>query len=272
MKTLTSFTLAALATCSFALDATPAAALDTAAAFAEGWSWRATPYAWFPGVRSTTNVDVPGRGTLEVDVNPSDYLSDLQFAFMGTVEARKGPWTIIGDAVHFDFDMQNSAATSIYRPDGSAVPVSAEVRTDFKGFIGAIGAGYALMRTPTAQVDLVGGARYLRLKASVDYTIAGPQGSVLAADTVARSKDLWDGVIGLRGTTDLRGNWFVPYHVDLGTGSSRFTWQAFAGAGYKFGWGDVIVGYRHVAYDFRKDRPVSDLTLGGPVVGVAFSF
>jgi hypothetical protein len=39
-----------------------------------------------------------------------------------------------------------------------------------------------------------------------------------------------------------------------------------------FAWGDAILGYRHLGYDFRDDRPVSSLTFSGPIVGIGFNF
>jgi hypothetical protein len=42
----------------------------------------------------------------------------------------------------------------------------------------------------------------------------------------------------------------VPWYFDCGAGDSRYTWQVMAGAGYRFGWGDVSVAYRHLDYKF----------------------
>lgn len=36
------------------------------------------------------------------------------------------------------------------------------------------------------------------------------------------------------------GQWFVPYHFDIGVGESTLTWQAAVGLGYAFRWGDVV--------------------------------
>ena len=58
----------------------------------------------------------------------------------------------------------------------------------------------------------------------------------------------------------------MSYYADAGTGSLNFTWQAFAGIGYRFKHFDALVGWRHLAYRFDGDRPVSDLTLSGPRV------
>jgi hypothetical protein len=39
--------------------------------------------------------------------------------------------------------------------------------------------------------------------------------------------------------------WFVPYYIDVGAGNdSNTTWQAYAGAGYRYDWGDLVFVYR----------------------------
>jgi hypothetical protein len=64
----------------------------------------------------------------------------------------------------------------------------------------------------------------------------------------------------------------LPYYVDVGGGSSNFTWQAFSGVGYRFAWGDVTLGYRHLSYDFHSDRPLDKLAFSGPIFGIGFKF
>jgi len=138
--------------------------------------------------------------------------------------------------------------------------------------VGTLAAGYSIVQTSDSTVDLMGGARYLRLKAAVDYEIVDPFGGVPARGTLNRTKDIWDGVVGLRGRSNIGDKWFVPFAADIGAGTSRFTWEAFAGVGYRFDWGDVTLGYRHVSYRFSNDNPVADMSFGGPLVGVGFHF
>jgi hypothetical protein len=263
-------TSAVVAVLSAAMTAT-ATAQTSASPSADSWAWRATIYGWLPTVRSTTNVQVPGQGTLSVDVDPDDYLSNLEFAFMGALEARKGRWSVIGDVVHFDFVDAKSTTRSISGPGGMTLPVAANTNTDLKGIVAGLAGGYSVMQTPTSNVDVIAGARYLRVNAGLDYQITSPL-SPLAQGSEERSKDIWDGVIGVRGRSDIGGNWFVRYHVDVGAGNSKSTWQAFAGVGYRFDWGDVTLAYRHTAYEFKDDRPLSDLTLSGALLGVSFNF
>ena len=56
------------------------------------WRYSLTPYAWFPNISQTLQLNTPlgGGKTVEVEVEPDSYLSDLEFALMGAFEARKG--------------------------------------------------------------------------------------------------------------------------------------------------------------------------------------
>ena len=42
--------------------------------------------------------------------------------------------------------------------------------------------------------------------------------------------DVWDAVVGIRGQFELSGRWFMPFHLDVGTGDSDVTWQTTAGS------------------------------------------
>lgn len=68
----------------------------------------------------------------------------------------------------------------------------------------------------------------------------------------------------------------MPFHLDIGTGNSDMTWQAFAGVGYKYENFDLIAGYRYLDYDFDGNDPaagaLTDLTMGGPMIGAKFYF
>ena len=238
----------------------------------DAWAWRATLYAWFPSVHSTDNFDVGGGGSISTDTSPGSYLSNLQFAAMGTLEARRAPWSFVADAIYLNFGDLKSNVRSVEGSTGPVVPATVNVRTDLEGFAGALLGGYALMQTPSSSLDVVVGARYLRIKTRLDWEFTGPIGAIPAQGDTAVTKDIWDGVVGLRGTAQLSGNWYVPYYADIGAGSSSFTWQAFAGVGYRLTWGDVTVGYRHLSYDFHNDRPLDRLAFSGPIVGVAFKF
>ena len=62
----------------------------------------------------------------------------------------------------------------------------------------------------------------------------------------------------------------MPYYLDVGTGESDLTWQAFGALGYSFKWGDIVAGWRYLDYDFKSSSKVEKVNFNGPLVGVAF--
>ena len=81
------------------------------------------------------------------------------------------------------------------------------------------------------------------------------------------------GIVGIRGELGLgQGNWSLPYYFDVGTGDSDRTWNAYAGLAREFGWGDLLIAYRHLEYDQDADSLLQDFSFSGPAVGARFRF
>ena len=79
-------------------------------------------------------------------------------------------------------------------------------------------------------------------------------------------------IVGVRGEIKLDDKWFMPYQADIGGGQSQLTWQAFLGVGYKYKWGEVVLGYRYLDYNFKSGWLVEDLSFGGPLLGAKYHF
>ena len=63
----------------------------------------------------------------------------------------------------------------------------------------------------------------------------------------------------------------VLLNADLGGGNTKFTWQAIAGIGYSFTWGDILVAWRYLDHEFKSGEPVQTLTFNGVGAGVIFN-
>jgi hypothetical protein len=253
--------------------ASPASAQSATAASSDAWTWRLAVNGWFPSIHSSTSFNLPDGGTISAQTDPSNYLSKLEFVFMGTLEARRGPWSFLADTVYLSLGDLRSKVRSVTGPGGSATAsIGSDASTDLKGFIGTFEGGYTFVQTPQQHVDVMTGLRYARLKTALDWSLGSPTGGHAATGSVAATKDLIDGVVGVRGRASIGGNWDFRYYVDAGAGSSRFTYQAVAGLGYQFNWGDVVVGYRHLAYAVRSDKPISDISFSGPQIALGFKF
>jgi hypothetical protein len=123
--------------------------------------------------------------------------------------------------------------------------------------------------------DLVGGARMLDLKQTLGWNISGNLGPI---DPGARSgtsevkQTVWDGIVGVKGRyafgDQLR--WKVPFYVDVGAGESKMTWQAAAGIGYAFNWGELSALYRYLDYDLKSGTNIQSIRFSGPMVAATF--
>jgi hypothetical protein len=253
----------------------PSVSAQTGTMPADAWVWRATAYLWLPSIKTSTQLDLPGGGTISesTDTNFSDILSKLKFAFAGTLEGRRGPWSFLGDVQYINVGGLKSKVTSISGPTGIVtVPIDVGSRVNLKNVISTFEGGYTLLQTPGARSDILAGLRYTSVKAELNWELSGPTGGLATEGGVEKTKNFLDGVVGVRGSASLGGNWDFRYYLDAGTGSSQLTWQAIAGVGYNFKGGDVVLDYRHLAYEFHNDRPISDLKMSGPEITVGLKF
>lgn len=238
------------------------ATLAAGAAAAQDMPWRydAVVYGWVPAMDTTTETrfgDVGSSGS------GSDALSALDMAFMGTFEARRGKWGLIGDLIYAD--LSNSEAS----PRGIAFE-DAEVDVKMLAFSGY--AAYRAYETPAVSVDLLGGFRAFDL--SVDTRLNAATDAVPDRD-FTQSSSWIDPLLGARVSAPLGEKWVVTAAADAGgfvTGSSA-TWQALGTVGYRFAenWA-VRFGYRFMSVEKEIDGRDVEVDLSGPVLGVAVRF
>jgi hypothetical protein len=210
----------------------------------EAWKFEASVYFW--------GASIGGKSASgsNIDVKVDDVLDNLEFAVMGLATVRKGRWSLNTDLIYLD--IEDSA--TIGPGQSASVGLSGWVVTPF--------VGYNLVNTDRIYLNILGGARYLDLEAELRV------GSARAENTGGN----WDGIIGVEGDVNLTEKWFLPYQLDIGTGESDLTWQAYGGVGYRFKWFDVAAAYRYIRWDFDDNKALDDLYFHGPFVGLRFSF
>ena len=239
------------------------------------WTTRVTLYGFFPSVHAEGDFNTPD-GDITIERTPNDYLTNLQTTFMGAFEVRKHPWSFQGDFIYLNFGNLKSKMLNISGPGGEGIDVNVNTNlsTDLKGGLAQLAVGFAIANTETNTLDAIAGVRYMRLKTTVDWEFSGPVGTYPQRGSVEKTTDYVDGIVGFRGRflVGTGGTWFVPWYMDAGTGTSRYTYQFMAGAGYRFGWGDVALAYRHLAYRFGDDHGLRDLAFSGPILGATFKF
>jgi hypothetical protein len=237
------------------------------------WQFAVTPYVWLPHIDASLGFETPGTGGSPVVLN--DILKYLSGAFFLSGEAHKGRWRLALDLVYCDFSKADSKVSTVVGPGGMVeVPVNADTTTTLGGSMVSVTGGYSLLARPAVELDLLGGLRYTHIGATLHWDFAADvMGLAERTGSASQSVDLWDGVVGFRGSARLGvGKWFVPYYVDAGAGTSKFTWQALLGLGYSFSWGDLLLVYRYLSFEQGDDKAVQRLEFAGPALGATFHF
>lgn len=253
-----------------------------------GWQFSVMPYLWLPGVKADLKYGPPSGGTATANVraDESDVLSSLEMAFMIAGEARKGRWLVATDYMYLHLGNQDSKVKSVdFNPGNGPVNVSTSqiggsAESSFKGSIWSLVGGYAAISEPSASLDLIAGFRYVDLEASsqwnLDATVTSPNGgqTFSRAGNARKSGSDTNFIIGAKGQVKLgQSNWFIPYYGDVGGGNSNSTWQLATGVGYAFGWGDIRLDYRYLAYkQSNDDKFLEKIELGGLALGANFRF
>jgi hypothetical protein len=227
----------------------------------EGWQHELTIYGWYAGIDGTVQIPYgPGSGK-DYSIDTSDILDNLSMIFMGGWTSKHNKWSILADVVYMDVE---GGADQIVSASGQ--PVNASVDMDLASWVLHGGVGYDLIQTDGGSLAVIGGVRYLAIDVDVKAGFGGP------GVELSESDGLVDGIIGLRGAINFNENWYLPYYADIGTGGSDLSYQLFAAIGYRFGWGDIRLGYRHIGYEMDDDFIMKDMDLSGPVMGVGFRF
>lgn len=252
-----------------------------------GWSFDIAPYVWLPSVNGNFRYALPAGlgGTADVKADPDDYLTNLNFALAFAGAVRYDRFTLVTDFMYLNADAGTSQVGSV---DIAGVPrnplsttQSLGTSTNLKGALWTLAGGYTLASGDWGNVDVIGGFRFFGAEAETNYTLAvqlfGPRGqagpSLGGSGRFSASQDIWNGIIGVRGRLRLGDSGlFVPYYVDIGTGDSNVTWQAFGGLGYQNGWAGVQLGWRYMSFDQGGSSVVQDVSLSGAYLAVNFSF
>ncbi len=267
--------LAVLACCAGVLVPNAAAAQSPAGDESGKWQFTASIYGWVPTIDGKVNYAGDTRSS-DIHVSMSDVLSHLKMTFQGSLDAHNGRWGIFNDLVYVNLGGAKSK-TRDFSIGNIGLPASAtaDLSLDLKALVWTVAGEYRIASDPAWTVDLLGGARLLRLKPTLGYSITGDLGPIgLPGRDGSKQVDerLWDGIVGVKGRYTLgeRREWFVPFYLDVGTGQTQLTWQGAAGVGYAFRWGEVVALYRYLDWNAKSGKPIEDLNMGGPQLGVTF--
>lgn len=246
--------------------------------------WTITPYLWLPTINSELRFDFPPGGedgSVDSEIGPNDYLTNLNGVLMLAAEYRRERWAFHGDLIWLDL---TTDASTIHSVTGGGETISIPRETildasiDLSGAAVTLSASRSLFEAKRSTVAVLGGARYFTIETDLHWslatTITEPGLTFARQGKLSGDMDLYDAIVGARGKWQLgdAGHWYVPWYVDVGTGSSDLTWQALAGVGYSFTRSSLLLVWRQLEYDLSDDDHLQEIRFGGPALGFSWRF
>lgn len=234
------------------------------------WNIEMTPYIWAAEIDG--DITLQGR-TGPAEVSFSDTLKNMDFAFIGRMEAWTGKWGFFGDGMFMDLGADFSTPTSL---------VSADM--DMKMTIFEFGIGRRLFKASAGQegnqeitFDLLGGGRYMRMMNELDIVPGGPLSGVISGGTFRKTGEWVDPIIGARLEFKLNKTLALGVRGDIGGfgigEASDLTWNLVAGFDYRLSeTSSFKVGYRILDIDYSKGSGTSEFGMDGqfrgPILGM----
>ena len=223
------------------------------------WKFTVAVYGWAAGLSG--DVGVFGLPAQNVDLPFSDVIQNLEFAFMGLAEARKGRFMMGLDATY------TNLGKSVKTPYG-ILANSIDVSNTSVMLTGV--AGYGIVDTGMARLDLIAGARLWSVNNDFDV-----KGGFL--DGVSKSDGAtWvDPLVGAKLRVDVLPSVYVASWAMIGGFGvgSDLMWDLMGGAGYEFtDHASLFAGYRAASVDYSNDGFVYDTVEQGPVAALVFRF
>ena len=235
------------------LAGTPVSAEEESA---DEWQFDATVYLWGATLKQTTAA---GDTTT---INFGTILKNLDFAAMGTFEARKEKFSMLTDVIYM-----NLSGSETRNGEIAGRPVEGKLKVGLKAWVLNLIGGYNLVDSGKNVYDIAAGARFLDVE--VPVTIKLDNQKIKSSE----SGSGWDGVIGLKGRHNFPDGYYFNYYADIGGGYSKLTWQTAVNFSYDYKKFTGVLGYRYLKWNFKNDQPaLDDLTIHGPYIGAKFSF
>jgi len=255
----------------------PAYSQDPLAEENGGWKITTAPYFWAPSIDGDSTIS---GATAGIDIGFDDIIDDFDvWGFSNRLEAWKGDWGLIIDAMYVDMDLKSDAVhTTNPRVDLDMEVASATV--DFA-------VAYKLVKIPLEEgtpleftFSPLGGLRYQYLKQEGKLQADLP-GIGLQGQTLGGSEDWVEPFVGAAVRYDLTEKFAVISRADaggFGIGSaSTLTWNFVIGIDWTFKDNmDIKVGYRVMDMDYSRGSGTDEFgwdgKMYGPLIGLNIHF
>ena len=238
------------------------------------------PYLWLPTIRSNFQYRIPklpagaGAFATNVQVGPSDYLTNLNSGGSFAVNVRKGDFEFLGDYLFVNASTNATFFGKLSGPQGRiTIPATVTTNLRFVQSIWEAAAGISLAHGHNADANLFVGWRQYPITTNLAYTATvGSRVTLTRSGTIRLTPLTNDVIFGFNGKVFVSDHFFAPYYIDMGVGATQQTWQGYGGAGYAFNHGQTLVAvFRSLNYyGFSSSSPVQKLSMWGPLLGYTF--
>jgi hypothetical protein len=240
------------------------------------WQFVAFLDLFIPVTVGGTTVFPPENGSDSIGFKEGAIINNINMLFVGGFEARHDLWGLYIHMLYADIG-NGRTSPDVIDIGGQPLPVgaTATARLDFHGTFWTIAATFRALNDPVRYMDTLAGVRFLDCTNAISWEVSGSDASVPPPSrsgyrTTKRSGG--DGIVGVKGHYGASAGspWFASYYMDVGTGTSKITWQAGLGIGYALSWGDITAGWRHLDYQFKSDSNLQTFYVDGPDIFLRF--
>ena len=225
------------------------------------WHGSISPYMWGVNVTGKLYYDQSKLGT--VTMGTGQLLQDLNVGGMLFGELHKGNFGVMADLFYAKMTLNKSSVVG---------QVDLGSKTTVETGIYTLAGTYTLHNTSHSYVDALAGVRILALNTTTNISIADTPYSAVAK----MSSTIADPIVGVKGRFRIADtDYFVPFYVDVGGGSSKteVTSQQILGIGKAFEWGEATFAFKNLYYKQKsQSSATADLNMYGVLVGATFRF
>ena len=253
----------ALALCGTALAGEPDLAMPsqaTSAPIEKPWEFELVPYLWAAGLEGRTGS---GDAVSDIDLGFSDLAENLDFAMSALfVAAHRSGWGFFVDGQYVRLDGGGPSGLPELPDPLPKLPDRLDATIESAFF--SLAPTCRLIQRENALLNLYGGARIFYSGTELTFS-----GGDIRNESVKDDYTWVDAIIGLQGRYHLNDRIFLGGMVDVGAGSSDFTWQILGAIGYRFtDHIDARIAYRYMMVDYTNSDFVYDIEMQGLALGL----
>lgn len=231
-------------------------------ALVSGLEVTVTPYLWLIGVNAAVSTPLERAPVVHESVGPFELLGKLNgVPFMGSVEIRAAPFSLLGDVLHLPVGT-NITTRNVFFQGGSA-----SLTTN----IGTAVFLYHAVEQPMQSID--GGVGFRSWGFSTRLTL---NGGLLPTTSVNRSGGWTDPLIAARYHRDFGNGFGVTAYGDVGGfgAAAHVDWQIIGTLDYALKpWVALRLGYRSLNVNYQGGGNLGfNVHMKGPMLAATFRF